>query len=432
MPELQGRPPAATAPGRGIADQVSGFIRTPVRGVNTHPPRVLAVAGSDSSGGAGIQADLKTIAMLGGYGMTAITALTAQNTLGVQAVRAMDGDFVRSQMASCLDDIGVDAIKTGMLPDADVVRAVAVELGADDCGRRKPLVVDPVLVATSGDTLAGDDVIEALHDALFPLATVVTPNLPELAALTGTTCDTREDAIAAAKALQARHGCFVLAKGGHPTADGEEHRVVDRLVGPDGYYRSFDHPRIETGETHGTGCTTASAIATFLGRGMDVPDAVEAARQFVRLAIHDAPGFGEGRGPLGHERVRLDFPIGPTLNQATLPARDFGEAVDFYTRLGLRPIVISPNNGYARFECVGGSTLSIATGHGDIGGAALYFEVPDLEIACELAAAANIELEPIAAQGWNWREAWGSDPSGNRFCLYEAKQDRRYPPWRVD
>ncbi|MEP2235783.1 MAG: bifunctional hydroxymethylpyrimidine kinase/phosphomethylpyrimidine kinase [Alteripontixanthobacter sp.] len=387
------------------------------------PPRILAIAGSDSSGGAGIQADIKTITMLGGYAMTAVTALTAQNTAGVRAIAATTPAMLRDQIDACVEDIGIDAIKIGMLPDRAAVECVAEALGA----LPGPVVVDPVLVATSGDSLADSEVVEALHDCLFPLATIITPNLPELAALTGGPQGEAEAVIEAAKSLSERHSAHVLAKGGH----GAGGRITDRLASPDGSYWSFDHPRIETSDTHGTGCTLSSALATFLGRGMELRDAVDAARQFVRLAIKDAPGFGQGSGPLGHHKVRLDFPALPSLNQVTLPARDYGEAVEFYRRLGLTLIVDSPTNGYARFECEGGATVSISTEHGEPGGASCYFEVANLETARQLAVSGGIELDEVASQGWNWHEAWGRDPSGNRFCLYQAREDRRHPPWRV-
>ena len=387
------------------------------------PPRVLSIAGSDSSGGAGIQADIKTIAMLGGYAMTAVTALTAQDTTGVRRVTVTDPAMLADQIAACVEDIGIDAVKIGMLPDRASVEVVAHALESV----AGPVVVDPVLVATSGASLADSEVVPALHDMLLPLATVVTPNLPELAALTGREGDTREAIIEAAKALSTRHDTHVLAKGGHE----EGGRITDRLASPDGSYWSFDHARIASENTHGTGCTLSSALATFLARGIALRDAVDAARQFVRLAIHDAPGFGNGSGPLGHQSVRLDFPRGPTMNQVTLSASDYDEFVDFYSRVGLRLIVDSPTNGYARFECEGGATLSISTGHGQPSGASVYFEVTDLHAAHAKALKNGVELEPITSQGWNWHEAWGTDPAGNRFCLYSAREDRRYPPWRV-
>lgn len=396
----------------------------------TAPPRILAIAGSDSSGGAGIQADIKTITMLGGYAMTAITAVTAQNTQGVQAVEAMDAGLVGAQIASCLSDIGADAVKIGMLGSAFTAQQVLDAL-RDFTG---PIVFDPVMVATSGAVLADEATIAAFA-MLMDRAALTTPNTPELAALTGMPCDSRESVLEAALALAQRHQTTVLAKGGHNVETGEENRITDRLVSPDGSVWSFNHPRIETRHTHGTGCTLSSAIATCLGRGMELRDAVDVARNFVRLALKDAPGFGsvvEGSsGPLGHHKVRLEFPQGPSLNQVTLPAHDYNEAVDFYKRLGLTHIVDNPSNGYARFECAGGATISISTGQSEPDGASFYFEVTGLEVARERALANGIELDEIQSRNWNWHEAWGRDPAGNRFCLYEAREDRRHPPWRI-
>lgn len=263
------------------------------------PPRILAIAGSDSSGGAGIQADIKTITMLGGYAMTAITAVTAQNTLGVQGIAPLSPDMVREQIVSCLSDIGADAIKIGMVHDVGIVEAIAEALSGLPEGAR--VVVDPVMIATSGATLIAEDAIVALQARLFPLATVITPNLPELEHLAGRTLGTPDDIAAAAINLADRHGCHVLAKGGHA----EGGRVTDLLVGPgDARAATFDDPRIETRHTHGTGCTLSSAVATLLGHGQPLEHAVRVGRQFVRRAIAEAPGFGQGNGPLGHQAVR--------------------------------------------------------------------------------------------------------------------------------
>ncbi|MBD3729656.1 MAG: bifunctional hydroxymethylpyrimidine kinase/phosphomethylpyrimidine kinase [Sphingomonadales bacterium] len=260
------------------------------------PPRILAIAGSDSSGGAGIQADIKTIAMLGGYAMSAITAVTAQNTLGVQGVELLPPEFVAQQVDSCLSDIGADAVKIGMLGSADIARAAARALAAFD----GPLVFDPVMVATSGSVLADEATVAAFR-VLMDRAAIIAPNLPELAALSGgAALDGREAIYEAAAALAARHDAHVLAKGGH----GGGERVQDILVSPDGSALEFDHARIATRHTHGTGCTLSSAIATLLGHGQRMDHAVRLARQFVFQAIEAAPGFGAGSGPLGHQAVR--------------------------------------------------------------------------------------------------------------------------------
>lgn len=259
------------------------------------PPRVLVIAGSDSSGGAGIQADIKTITMLGGYAMTAITAITAQNTLGVQAVQPLTVEMVARQIDSCLSDIGADAVKIGMLGSAAIARCVADRLDRF----AGPIVFDPVMVATSGSTLADEETIAAFT-RLMSLATLITPNLPELEVLGGRVMNTEEAVYEAACGLAARHDAAILAKGGH--GDGET--VTDLLVSPSGSAVRFDHLRLETRHTHGTGCTLSSAVATLLGRGQTLENAVRLARQYVFRALQAAPGFGSGHGPLGHQAVR--------------------------------------------------------------------------------------------------------------------------------
>ena len=259
------------------------------------PPRILAIAGSDSSGGAGIQADIKTIAMLGGYAMTANTAVTAQNTRGVTAIETLSPEMVGAQIDACLSDIGADAVKIGMLGSPEVARAVAARLA----GAAVPIVFDPVMVATSGAALADSATIDAFS-ALMDIATLTTPNLPELESLTGAPCDNADAINAAALRLVEAHNGAVLAKGGH----GEGKRVVDRLVRADQGFAIFDDAWIDTRHTHGTGCTLSSAIATLLGKGLPLEDAVIEARRFVRAALLAAPGFGSGHGPMGHHAVR--------------------------------------------------------------------------------------------------------------------------------
>lgn len=259
------------------------------------PPRILSIAGSDSSGGAGIQADIKTITMLGGYAMTAITAVTAQNTLGVQQVEAIAAGFVLAQVESCLSDIGADAVKIGMLGSATTATGLAGRLDSFTGA----IVFDPVMLATSGAALADAATITAFA-ALMEIATLVTPNLPELAALTGMPLESVDQIGEAAHRLAARHDTSVLAKGGH----GGGARVVDILVAPTGEAMVFDDARLPGGHTHGTGCTLSSAIATLLGHGQPLAHAVRLGRQFVRAGIEHAPGFGGGHGPLGHQAVR--------------------------------------------------------------------------------------------------------------------------------
>jgi hydroxymethylpyrimidine/phosphomethylpyrimidine kinase len=281
------------------------------------PPRVLTIAGSDSSGGAGIQADIKTITMLGGYAMSAITALTAQNTLGVSSIRHVDGDFIMEQIVACIEDIGCDAIKIGMLGSEEVISHVAAvlvaapEIGArSDIGfartkhppglERFPIVLDPVMVATSGALLTHDKAIEAMKQRLFPIATLLTPNIPELGVLAGGEPTTLDQVRDAAINLAHRFGVPVLAKGGHV----EGNRMIDLLVYPDGHTLKFEGSKIETPHTHGTGCTLSSAIATYLAKGLPLAEAVDRARLFVRSALRAAPGFGAGHGPLGHAEAR--------------------------------------------------------------------------------------------------------------------------------
>jgi len=260
------------------------------------PPRILSIAGSDSSGGAGIQADIKTITMLGGYAMSAITTVTAQNSVGVQAIAPMSGDVVYSQINSCVDDIGVDAIKIGMLHDIEIITAVADAIEDVDV----PIVLDPVMVSTSGSVLIAPDALSAMREKLFPLAFLITPNLPELSHLTQSSPKTNSDMIQAAEGLSKETGSAILAKGGHT----EDARVVDVLIQPGGRAVQFDHARIDTPHTHGTGCTLSSAITTLLGHGQSLEHAVRLGRNFVLQAIQEAPGFGEGNGPLGHQAVR--------------------------------------------------------------------------------------------------------------------------------
>ena len=263
--------------------------------------RVLVIAGSDSGGGAGVQADIKTVTMLGGYAMTAVTAITAQNTLGVRSVMPVPTDMVLAQIDAVVSDIGVDAVKIGMIGSAETAHAVVECLGSlysreggnpvwapAFAGEHLsgvsliPIVFDPVMVATSGAALADAQTIAAFG-RLMALATLVTPNLPELAALGG------EAAVRA-------YGCAVLVKGGH----GEGDTIVDRLIDTDGTQTRWSAPRIVTRHNHGTGCTLASAIATALAQGLPLAAAIERAIGFVRASLAHAPGLGAGHGPMGH------------------------------------------------------------------------------------------------------------------------------------
>jgi hydroxymethylpyrimidine/phosphomethylpyrimidine kinase len=250
----------------------------------------LVIAGSDSGGGAGLQADIKAITCLGGYAMTAVTAVTLQNTLGVSGIHPIPAAIVAAQMRACIDDIGVDAVKIGMIGAAETVIAVADVIA----GLRVPIVLDPVMMAKGGASLIDDDAAQALVERLLPMASVVTPNTPELVALSGTEVEDEADALLAAQELLLQGPGAVLAKGGHLPGD----RLTDWLVTLGGHV-AFTSQRVATRHTHGTGCTLASALACGLGQGLALEAAVVRARAFVAQGIARAPGFGGGHGPLG-------------------------------------------------------------------------------------------------------------------------------------
>lgn len=261
--------------------------------------RVLIVAGSDSGGGAGIQADIKTVTALGGYAMTAITALTAQNTQGVFGVVGVEPDFIAQQMRLVLDDIGADTVKTGMLHNAAVIETVCAVIAE----YRLPLVADPVMYAKGGHALLEPEAVSAVREMLVPLATVITPNLPEAEALIGRKVESVDDMEAAADAFKALGAHAVLLKGGHLPGD----TLSDFLFTETDTHR-WDDTRIETAHTHGTGCTLASAVAAGLAQGLDLKQAVGRARAYVREAILKAPGLGQGHGPLHHGHTVTPFP----------------------------------------------------------------------------------------------------------------------------
>ncbi|MFN3818169.1 bifunctional hydroxymethylpyrimidine kinase/phosphomethylpyrimidine kinase [Blastomonas sp.] len=400
----------------------------------TKPARILTIAGSDSGGGAGIQADIKTITMLGGHAMTAITAITAQNSRGVDAVQVLSADMVIAQIDAVARDFGLDAIKIGMLGSPQIAEALADWLsslprtrqshfGAEAQQERDsrvrgndgvPVIFDPVMIASSGAVLADPATICAFK-RLMACASLVTPNLPELEALGG------EDAVLElAPAL--------LIKGGH--AGGET--VTDRLITRDGEAARWDDPRIESPHSHGTGCTLSSAIATLLGQGVPMEQAVERARLFIRLALRDAPALVESNGPMGHQSVRNDaISSGWHLNQIALGATDYAASVTFYRTLGLTQIVDSPGNGYARFEADNGATLSIHVGAA-AGGAMAYLECADLDARVSALASEGFAFDQMPQdESWGWREARLCDPAGNIICLYFGGENRRYPPWRI-
>ena len=262
--------------------------------------RVLIVAGSDSGGGAGVQADLKTVLALRGFGATAITALTAQNTLGVHGVHPVPEPFIAQQIEVVAQDIGADVVKTGMLGTTEVIETVTATLGTEL--PEVPWVVDPVMMAKGGHPLLESDAVEAMRKVLVPKAFLITPNLPEASTLVGRDILSLEDMWAAADDLMALGAQSVLLKGGHL----EDGPVIDMLISESGL-EEFESPRIETSHTHGTGCTLASAIATGLANGLDLRSAVLTGRAYVHTAIQQAPGLGAGHGPLDHGHTVRPF-----------------------------------------------------------------------------------------------------------------------------
>lgn len=256
--------------------------------------RVLIIAGSDSGGGAGIQADIKTVSALGGYAMTAITAVTVQNTLGVTGVHPVPPEIVRAQVEAVMSDLGADTWKIGMMGSAAHVRAVIEVWYA--AGDGAPVVLDPVMIAKGGESLLAEDAIDLIRNELMPIAAIVTPNAPEAEALTGVEVRDLDGQMNAADILVNRLGAWsALVKGGH--IGGEI--VRDVLLTQDGY-RVFESPRIDSQATHGTGCTLASAIALYNAKGEGLEPSVDKARFYVMEAIRRAPGFGQGHQPLGH------------------------------------------------------------------------------------------------------------------------------------
>jgi hydroxymethylpyrimidine/phosphomethylpyrimidine kinase len=264
----------------------------------SRPPRVLVVAGSDSGGGAGIQADIKTLSALGIYAMTAVTAVTVQNTLGVSDVHPIPPAVVAAQIRACLDDIGADAVKLGMLHSPELIRATAAAL-AEYPGI--PIVADPVMVAKGGAALLLEEAVGQLAALILPRAAIVTPNTDEAAVLLGEPVGDADAAAAGACRLAARYGTTVLMKGGHLTGAG----VVNLLARPDGSLERFVSPRLATLHTHGTGCTLASAIAGGIAAGLSLSAAVAQASAYVHAAIANAPGFGRGHGPVDHLSTRF-------------------------------------------------------------------------------------------------------------------------------
>ena len=254
-------------------------------------PKAMTIAGSDSGGGAGIQADLKTFAALGVYGTVTLTAITAQNTVGVSGVHEIPTDMIVAQMDAVMGDIGADAVKTGMLSSQEIVEVVASQIQRHGI---RSLVVDPVMVAKSGDSLLRDDAVDAVRTRLVPLSAVVTPNIPEAEALTGMTIESDDDVREAARRIVGMGARSVVVKGGH-----REGPATDVLY--DGSsFREYSAPRIDTVNTHGTGCTFASAVAAGLAQGKSVEEAVGQAKEYVTEAIRASFPIGRGHGPLNH------------------------------------------------------------------------------------------------------------------------------------
>ena len=251
----------------------------------------LTIAGSDSSGGAGIQADIKTMTVNGVYAMSAITALTAQNTTGVQGIFEVTPDFLAQQIDSVFTDIRPDAVKIGMVSSVGLIEVIADKLTAYGA---QNIVVDPVMVATSGAKLISDDAIDALKARLLPLATVLTPNIPEAEVLSGMAIRTAEDMVTAARAISETYHCAVLCKGGHQLNDAND------LLYRDGGYRWFNGKRIDNPNTHGTGCTLSSAIASNLAKGYELDTAVERAKAYISGALAAMLDLGSGSGPMNH------------------------------------------------------------------------------------------------------------------------------------
>lgn len=251
----------------------------------------LTIAGSDSSGGAGIQADVKTMTMNGVFAMSAITALTAQNTTGVSAIEEASPEFLRRQLDAVFEDIYPDAVKIGMVSSSELIRVIADRLRHYDA---KNIVVDPVMVATSGSALMKTDAVQTLADELFPISTVITPNIPEGEILSGMKIENEEDMLKAAEKIGREHGCAVLLKGGHSVNDAND------LLYSDGECRWFEGKRIDNPNTHGTGCTLSSAIASNLAKGYDLKTSVRRAKEYISGALAAMLDLGRGRGPMNH------------------------------------------------------------------------------------------------------------------------------------
>ncbi len=383
--------------------------------------KILTIAGSDSGGGAGIQADLKAITLLGGYGMSVITALTAQNTVGVQGVQEVPPEFVEKQIDSVLSDIGVDAIKTGMLANTEIIEVVAKKI--KEYGVKK-VVVDPVMVAKGGDPLLRQDARESLLRRLIPLATVLTPNLPEASVLTGMKIHSIEGMRKAARRLYEWGAKNVVVKGGHLKGS-----AIDLLYDGKEYFE-IEGSRIETKNTHGTGCTFASAIATYLAKGDSVVEAVKQAKAFITLAIQHSLDLGRGTGPTN--------PAAPVLREGERfrVLQELRRAIAILKEAKIGHLIpeVSSNLGYALADARGVEEVAAFPGRiARFGESIITWNTPDFGVSKHIA---NIILTvmrfyPEYRSAMNIRYSKEDVARWKREGFIGASFDRRLEPKRV-
>jgi len=388
------------------------------------PTTVLTIAGSDSSGGAGVQADVKTITALGAHAQTAVTAVTAQTSDAVSALHPVPAKIVTAQIEAAMQG-GCDAIKIGMLGSDALIAALMPYLSAFS----GPIIFDPVMIASSGDGLMGTASLESYKN-LARYCTLITPNHDELAVLVGQETVDGSDVEGKARALANDLNIAVLAKGGHGQGD----MITDYLVHGQNVTVCLRKSKIETQNSHGTGCVLSSAIATYMAAGSDLRAAVDSASMFVRAALQEGRHFKGPNGPVMHLNITLDGGIsGTRLNQISLGCSDYAASVAFYKTLGLHQIVDDPPR-YARFESAGGVTFSIENSAAQPEGAhVVYLESDNLDAQCqELLGQGMIFDQMPRDEDWGWREARLRDPFGNKICLYFAGENRRYPSWRMD
>jgi len=361
------------------------------------PTTVLTIAGSDSSGGAGVQADVKTITALGAHAQTAVTAVTAQTSDAVSALHPVPAKIVTAQIEAAMQG-GCDAIKIGMLGSDALIAALMPYLSAFS----GPIIFDPVMIASSGDGLMGTASLESYKN-LARYCTLITPNHDELAVLVGQETVDGSDVEGKARALANDLNIAVLAKGGHGQGD----MITDYLVHGQNVTVCLRKSKIETQNSHGTGCVLSSAIATYMAAGSDLRAAVDSASMFVRAALQEGRHFKGPNGPVMHLNITLDG--------------------------GIYQIVDDPPR-YARFESAGGVTFSIENSAAQPEGAhVVYLESDNLDAQCqELLGQGMIFDQMPRDEDWGWREARLRDPFGNKICLYFAGENRRYPSWRME